>query len=481
MNLRTIAWGLSVWMICFCLNAQIPPPNLTPTPPADPAAASNPSSTTEPPPDFNPAVTPSSQSGTPDSSKQPDDSKPAVTPSSPSGAPDSSKQRVDSKPTVTPSTPDETPDSGKQRVDSKPTPTLSTSAGTPDAETNPIPSPKPDELPVYLKQVQIMLNQHDLHMAISYLRSMVPSGILSDADRSRAIIELADSLVETGQDAEALVWLKTWIEQYPGRPEAGGIDFRIGCLYQRIHMYNLSRDAFYLALAATINHGSIKNPSDLHEYSLLSTDILWKLSEIEFQCGDFARADKLMGRYLLEADGASATSKERAEFIRADCSYQLHSLEEAKKRYEQCLSKYPFNPLALDARLRLYHVCILLKQTDEAREDLDALIWTVQTVWPNQESTWRKRVAEMLLAVHSNDPTLQQPMITALGKIVEKKDEELAHYVRIRSLQFDAIPTQSIPEVTDQTQIVRLKQDDQDLDKLSKTLDQILSQGKQQQ
>ena len=63
---------------------------------------------------------------------------------------------------------------------------------------------------------------HDPFLAASYLKEIATNGNVLPQDRSRAIIELADTLQSQGNEAEALCWLKTWCELFPGRREFAG-------------------------------------------------------------------------------------------------------------------------------------------------------------------------------------------------------------------------------------------------------------------
>jgi len=164
--------------------------------------------------------------------------------------------------------------------------------------------PLPDaagQLPVCFQQVDYFRKHNDNIMAIAYLRQLITYGNFIPQYKARAILELADCLDAAHQKAEALCWLKIWAELFPARPEMGSVAYRIATLYTQMGLSDLARDAYYLALAHTVNDGQVQSAVDLKSYSRLTEATLWGLSANEYQSGNWARAAELFERYRKEA------------------------------------------------------------------------------------------------------------------------------------------------------------------------------------
>jgi outer membrane protein assembly factor BamD (BamD/ComL family) len=274
--------------------------------------------------------------------------------------------------------------------------------------------PVPDtaaDLPPFFARVSYLRQHGDTILAISYLREIVSNGDVLPQYRARAILELADCLGEEHQQAEALCWLKIWMGLYPTRPEIGAVAYRIGAMYTQMGLPAPARDAFYLALAHTINDGQVLTADDLRRYTELTVGTLWGLAANEYQSGQWARAAELFARYRKECPTAPAASMEKAAYLQADCYYQLQQTDQAAALYEQTLAAHAFNPLAPEARLRLYHLDILKKQPEQAREELESLAWTVRTVWPKDETYWQKQTAELLLELNKKNVAVLPPLV----------------------------------------------------------------------
>jgi outer membrane protein assembly factor BamD (BamD/ComL family) len=257
----------------------------------------------------------------------------------------------------------------------------------------------------YLRQ------HHDLILAITYLRAVATNSTILPQDRARAIIELADTLEAHGEEAEALCWLKVWCELYPGRREFAGVAYRVATFYREMNMPDLARDAYYLSLAHAVNQGQILGHDDLANYNKLTTATLWGMAANEYQAGRWARAAALFDRYRREATAASPFSIEKSEFLQADCYYQLKQADDAIKLYAGTLAQHPFNPLAPQARLRLYHLYVTKNEPEKAQAELEALVWTVRTVWPKDEPYWQKQTAQLLLAINQKNADVLPPLV----------------------------------------------------------------------
>ena len=274
--------------------------------------------------------------------------------------------------------------------------------------------PIPDasgQLPVCFQQVEYLRKHNDDIMAIAYLRQLVTYGNFIPQYKARAILELADCLDAAHQKAEALCWLKIWVELFPSRPEMGAVAYRIATFYTQMGLPDLARDAYYLALAHTVNDGQVQSADDLKSYSRLTEGTLWGLAANEYQACNWARAAELFERYRKEAPTASAISREKASYLQADCYYQLKQADKAASLYEATLQAHPFNPLAPEARLRLYHLYILKNDPEKAREELESLAWTVRTVWPKDETFWQKQTARFLLALNKKNTLVLPPLV----------------------------------------------------------------------
>jgi tetratricopeptide (TPR) repeat protein len=283
------------------------------------------------------------------------------------------------------------------------------------------------------------LRQHDDPiLAIDYLKEIATNGSVLAQDRSRAIIELADVLESRGEEAEALCWLKIWTELFPGRREFGGVAYRIAQFYSKLGMSDLARDAYYLALAHAVNQGDMVEKNDLMNYNKLTTAALWGMSANEYEAGQWARAAELFDRYRREATAANAFSLEKSAFLQADCYYQLKQADDAIKLYADTLTKHPFNPLAPQARLRLYHLYVLKNQPEKAQAELQSLVWTVRTVWPKDEAYWQKQTAQLLLAINQKNADVLPPLVQKSALLPPEGkswQDTISHYDALVSYQ----------------------------------------------
>jgi outer membrane protein assembly factor BamD (BamD/ComL family) len=295
-----------------------------------------------------------------------------------------------------------------------------------------------EETPVCFQHVEYLRRHQDGILAVAYLRQIVTNGELLPQYRARAILELADCLISEHQEAEALCWLKIWLELYPTRPEFGAVAYRIGTLYREMGLPGMARDAYYMALAHAINQGQVESADDLKRYTRLTEGTLWELAANEYQSGQWDRAAELFDRYRKEATDASPMALEKAAFLQADCYYQLKQTDKAVSLYEDTLQQHPFNPLAPQARLRLYHLYVLKNAPEKAREDLEALAWTVRTVWPKEETYWQKQTAQLLLALNEKNADVLPPLLQRSSQLPPEGktwQEALDHYDALETYQ----------------------------------------------
>ncbi len=320
-------------------------------------------------------------------------------------------------------------------------------------------------------QVDYLRKHNDVTMAISYLRQVVTNQNILPQDRSRAMVELADALEAGHQEAEALCWLKLWMQLYPGRPELGAVAFRVGTIYTHMGLPGLARDAYYLTLAHTVNDGRVQSEEDLKQYTRLTVGTLWALAANEYKAGQWSRAAELLARYRVEATTGSAISMERAAFLQADCYYQLKQADKSMSLYEETLQKYPFNTLAPEARLRLYHLYVIKKEPNKAKEELEALAWTVRTVWPKQETYWQKQTAQLLLALNQKNTDVLPPLFQESAKLSPEGkswQDALNHYDAL--VGYQAVTTQGIVD----NQVRHRLHEEDDLLTMNKTMNQLL-------
>jgi len=300
----------------------------------------------------------------------------------------------------------------------------------------PVPDADPSE-PPFMKQVTYYKQHGDPSMAVSYLEKVVVNPDLSARERSEAILVLSDGLAAQAQVGDALCWLKIWMQLYPARPENGAVAYRMGTLYTRMGLPELARDSFYLALSDAVNHGQVQGATDLAQYTRLTVGTLWALALNEYQAGAWARAAELFERYRNEAQSPPAGSLAHAQYLEADCHYQLHERDKAAAAYAQALKDHPFYPLAPEAHLRLYHLDMLAKKPNEAQAELEALVWTVRTVWPKDEAYWQQRTAELLLALNHDNVETLPPLVkksATLGGQDKAWQADLGHYDKLAGL-----------------------------------------------
>jgi tetratricopeptide (TPR) repeat protein len=303
-----------------------------------------------------------------------------------------------------------------------------------------------EKVPAFLQHVEYLHLHNDEAMAADYLQHVVVNDPeISTPDRARAILELTDSLKNLHRRAETLCWLKIWMGLYSGRPETAAVAYRMGSIYTHMGLPSLARDSFYLALSYAINHGQVQSADDLQQYQRLTNGLLWALAENEYQAGEWARGAELFDRYMREATGASSASLEKAAYLQADCYYQLHQNDKATAAYAAVLTKHPFYALAPEARLRLYHLDALAHQPGQAQAELQALVWTVRTVWPQQEAYWQKRTAQLLLALNRKNGSTLPPLLAKSGRLHGQDKAwqgELDHYDKLA--KFEAATMQTI-------------------------------------
>ncbi len=268
------------------------------------------------------------------------------------------------------------------------------------------------------------------------------------------------------------------MELYPSRPEIGAVAYRVGYMYTQMGFSDLARDAYYLALAHTINEGHVQSAEDLKRYTELTVGTLWGLATNEYHAGKWARAAELFARYRKECPTASPLSLEKAAFLQADCYYQLKQRDQAISLYEETLSAHPFNPLAPQSRLRLYHLYYVNKAPDKAREELEALAWTVRTVWPQDETYWQKQTAQLLLALNQKNEDVLPPLIQSSSHLSPEGktwQEALNHYDALVSYQAkaNAIMDDNV-DSSSKAEPRRALPEEVDLLNLNRSLDQLL-------
>jgi tetratricopeptide (TPR) repeat protein len=274
-------------------------------------------------------------------------------------------------------------------------------------------------------------------MASSYLEKVALNPALDSRERARAILELADELKALQRAGDELCWLKVWMQLYPQRPEAGAVAYRMGALYTRMGLTQLARDSFYLALSNAINRGEVRNGADLKQYTRLTSGTLWALAQTEYQAGNWKRAGELFDRFRKEAQSPASGQLVRAQYLQADCDYQLHERDKAAAEYTEALNLHPFYPLAPEARLRLYHLDMMAKKPAQAQAELQALVWSVRTVWPKEEAYWQKRTAQLLLALNRENADALPPLVKkseALAGQDKAWQADLGHYDKLASL-----------------------------------------------
>jgi tetratricopeptide (TPR) repeat protein len=279
---------------------------------------------------------------------------------------------------------------------------------------------------------------HDPYLAVSYLKEIATNSTVLPQDRARAIVELADTLQSQGNEAEALCWLKTWCALFPARREFAGVAYRIASFYDKLGMTDLARDAYYLSLAHAVNQGDMIGKDDLTYYSKLTAATLWGLADNEYEAGQWSRAAELFERFRNQATAATPFSIEKSEYLQADCYYQLKQADNAIKQYDSTLAQHPFNPLAPQARLRLYHLYVMKGLPGKAQAELESLIWTVRTVFPKDESYWQKETAQLLLAINQKNFDVLPPLVKESALLPSQGktwQETINHYDALVSYQ----------------------------------------------
>ena len=185
---------------------------------------------------------------------------------------------------------------------------------------------------------------------------------------------------------------------------------------------DLARDAYYLTLAHTVNDGQVQNEEDLKEYTRLTVGTLWALAANEYEAGQWSRAAELFARLPDGSHDGHAAFFGKGGVSSRPIAITRREMPTRRRAFmRRPLEKHPFNVLAPEARLRLYHLYIMKGALQKAQEDLESLAWTVRTVWPKQETYWQKQTAQMLMAVNRKDAEVLPPLFQESQKLSSLK------------------------------------------------------------
>jgi len=161
--------------------------------------------------------------------------------------------------------------------------------------------------------------------------------------------------------AEALCWLKIWVELYPNpsRNWLSRLPDRHTLLADGIDWTDLARDAFYLALAHSVNEAEVHDAEDVKRYMRLTDGTLWAMAANEYENGQWSRGAELFARYRKEATSARPAFAGKGGFSPSRLLLPAQADRQGHGLYEETMKAHPFNPLAPEARLRLYHLYVV--------------------------------------------------------------------------------------------------------------------------
>ena len=115
--------------------------------------------------------------------------------------------------------------------------------------------PDSDKLTPFLRQAEYLRTHRDTVMLISYLQQSLFDPDISDLDRSRGMIELADAPSRGAPPGRCDGLAETLAATAPGPSgEAGAVAYRLGSLYTQMGLPSLARDTL---LPGAGQHGEL--------------------------------------------------------------------------------------------------------------------------------------------------------------------------------------------------------------------------------
>lgn len=289
-----------------------------------------------------------------------------------------------------------------------------------------------EEVVTPLNMIGKVLEGGDRILARHLLEGVLKRPDLSKDERALAILLQASISLENGNVAEAIVWLHTWLDEFPAHPELPYVHFLMGQCYLEIGAFERARDAFYNTLSTTVVKAS-NTDEPLSSYPLMLSKVTkWALAETEYQRGDWERARELFSRFKNQEPDVEVLV-EGAMYREADCAYQLKRIDDAMASYENALAVGPFHPFAPEAWLRLIELYGAKENEEKQTEAMRSFIWVVQNLDPENSDYWQERCGYFLMANWGHDVDGQLEILAKLSKMEPSKELEgiRHHYVML--------------------------------------------------
>lgn len=283
-----------------------------------------------------------------------------------------------------------------------------------------------------------ILEQGDIILAKDLLDSLMKRTDLSSNERALATMFQASIALENQDTAEAVVWLHSWLDQFPHNPDVPYVNFLLGQCYLEIGAYDRARECFYRTMSTSVVKVSQSKNSVTNHSLMLSKMAKWAIAETEYQRSNWTRAQKLFERFKIQEPDTEVLVQ-GATYRVADCVYQMHQIDLAIEKYHDALALGPFHPFAAEAWLRLTQLYGLKEDYANEQKSLKSFIWFVKKLDPENADYWMKRCAKFLLSNWSTDVHGQINVLDRLDNLGEEDVESIrSYYLKLISRRTDS-------------------------------------------
>ncbi|MEM9444247.1 MAG: tetratricopeptide repeat protein [Verrucomicrobiota bacterium] len=304
-----------------------------------------------------------------------------------------------------------------------------------------------DEVVTPLTIIGRILEQGDGIMAKSLLDTLLLRSDLTVDERALATMLQASLALDNGDVAEGIVWLHSWLDQFPHHIEVPYVHFLLGQCYMEVAAYDRARENFYLTMSTSVLKVSNSKGEATTYPMMLSKVAKWALAETEYQRGNWPRARELFARFKKQEPGAGVLV-ESSIYREADCAYQMHQVDEAIELYNNALAVGPFHPFSPEAWLRLVQLYGLKNEHEMQVKSLNSFIWVVKSLDQENAAYWRERCAKFLLANWRTNLEGQVEVLDTLSKMEQTAELEAIrrYYLMLLNRDKDALLAMELPE-----------------------------------
>jgi tetratricopeptide (TPR) repeat protein len=272
----------------------------------------------------------------------------------------------------------------------------------PEVEINPalerIGSPEP----IVLSIIRKSLARQDYYSAREQIASFLAVEQKDRQSRAEAIFWAAYTELRLKQPAACIVQLNRWLTLFADLPDTPRVHFLLGQAYREMGAYDRAKDSFYKTMSSSVariaNHAEVGLRSTMR----LTVAAGWELAETEYQAKNWQRASELFLRFR-EQNPQFEWLTQTALYREADCAYQQAQGEEALQKYQTALSVGPFHEFAPEGWWRILSLQTLRGGREDQKQALQALIWSVQELCPEQTEYWQQRCAAVILSTMPAD------------------------------------------------------------------------------